>query len=624
MTDTIPFKHSSNVTILKRKDPYKGNMGIVTSYIPSKYKVEINVKNAKRELLINKTWVRKDPNDVVKVTKGDYTNSKGKIINRYDAEVIVNITTTGKNYTYKQTEVFFKDLLLTNNNYMQIKEIYLDRGIRISGYEMRNNRIVDSTIDGSSILKVMPGLELYTTLTTNIPDILKPFVKNIDDREVQSEEVIYHNFDEEEENVNDNFNEEEENVNDNFYEEEENVNDNENDNDNYAYLGLDDGGTDEDQVTVSYADVERSSYMTRELTDDEIEYERYIRQLGFLVIDDVNKYDIFDKAASIMKHIVKPGYERNEGETAIEKYNRLKSMNLKFIIACLVFYDLNKTRHISYNNFFRSVPEGYFNMNENTNTIIDNIFLMRNVPRLIELTEEQQDTIRDLYTRRDDGGLIQYSLHRCDENLRMILNITISNIEDIQLQSIEDIQLQSVEKSEKMDIDKDVSQDRRNKNRMNELKSMIERGLDNDGEYERELFNLEMSEYLNQDRPTLIEKIQTFKDTLNRRGDSTGKLKRKINMITKAVFVIDYKKKLMDEISNVNSDNTNRRDILQYVYDNLEKAESVLSSMHINNIIDRRIQALAAVHARLLRQYEGYLAKKEEEVLASKLSKMAI
>ena len=614
MTDTIPFKHSSNVTILKRNDPYKGNMGIVTSYIPSKYKVEIDIKNAKRELLINKTWVRKYADDVVKVTKGDYTNSKGKIINRYDAEVIVNITTTGKNYTYKQTEVFFKDLLLTNNNYMQIKEIYLDRGIRTSGYEMRNNRIVDSTIDGSSILKVMPGLELYTTLTTNIPDILKPFVKNIDDREVQSEEVIYHNFDEEEENVNDNFNEEEENVNDNFYEEEENVN--ENDNDNYAYLGLDDGGTDEDQVTVSYADVERSSYMTRELTDDEREYERYIRQLGILVIDDVNKYDIFDKAASIMKHIVKPGYERNEGETAIEKYNRLKSMNLKYIIACLVFYDLNKTRHISYNNFFRSIPEGYFNMNENINTIMDNIFLMRNVPRLIELTEEQQETIRDLYRHRDNRELIQYSLHRCDVNLRMILNITISNIENIQLQS--------VKKSEKMNIDKDVSQDQRNKNRMNELKSMIERGLDNDGEYERELFNLEMSEYLNQDRPTLIKKIQTFKDTLNRRGDLTGKLKKKINMITKAVFVIDYKKKLMDEISNVNSDNTNRRDILQYVYDNLEKAESVLSSMHINNIIDRRIQALAAVHARLLRQYEGYLAKKEEEVLASKLSKMAI
>jgi len=605
MTDTIPFKHSSNVTILKRKDPYKGNMGIVTSYIPSKYKVEIDVKNAKRELLINKTWVRKYADDVVKVTKGDYTNSRGRIINRYDAEVIVNITTTGKNYTYKQTEVFFKDLLLTNNDYMQIKEIYLDRGIRISGYEMRNNRIVDSTIDGSSILKVMPGLELYTTLTTNIPDILKPFVKNIEDQgeEVQLEEVIYDNFDEEEENVNVN----------------ENENENEREITNYADLGLEDDGTDEDQVTVSYADVERSSYMTRELTDDEREYERYIRQLGFLVIDDVNKYDIFDKAASIMKNIVKAGYEinaTNEGETAIEKYNRLKSMNLKFIIACLVFYDLNKTRHISYNNFFRSIPEGYFNMNENINTIMENIFLMRNVPRLIELTEEQQETIRDLYRRRDNGGLIQYSLHRCDENLRMILNITISNIENIQLQS--------VKKSEKMDIDKDVSQDRRNKNRMNELKSMIERGLDNDGEYERELFNLEMSEYLNQDRPTLIEKIQTFKDTLNRRGDLTGKLKRKINMITKAVFVIDYKKKLMDEISNVNSDNTNRRDILQYVYDNLEKAESVLSSMHINNIIDRRIQALAAVHARLLRQYEGYLAKKEEEVLASKLSKMAI
>jgi hypothetical protein len=421
MTGTIPFKHSSNVTILKRKDPYKGNMGIVTSYIPSKYKVEIDVKNAKRELLINKTWVRKYADDVVKVTKGDYTNSRGRIINRYDAEVIVNITTTGKNYTYKQTEVFFKDLLLTNNDYMQIKEIYLDRGIRISGYEMRNNRIVDSTIDGSSILKVMPGLELYTTLTTNIPDILKPFVKNIEDQgeEVQLEEVIYDNFDEEEENDNDN--------------------DNEGEITDYADLGLEDGGTDEDQVTVSYADVERSSYMTRELTDDEREYERYTRQLGILVIDDVNKYDIFDKAISIMTNIVKPGYEinaTNEGETAIEKYNRLKSMNLKFIIACLVFYDLNKTRHISYNNFFRSIPEGYFNMNENINTIMENIFLMRNVPRLIELTEEQQETIRDLYRRRDNGGLIQYSLHRCDENLRMILNITISNIENIQLQSV--------------------------------------------------------------------------------------------------------------------------------------------------------------------------------------------
>lgn len=626
MSNTIDFKHSLNVIILKKGDEYRGYRGSIRSYVPSKYEVLIDVGNIQRKLLINKLWVKKYTDDVVKVIKGDYKNSKGKILNRYDAEVMVNVTAIGKDYKYKNKDVFYTDFLLTNDSYIQVNEIsYVDKDLKISGYEMRkDHKIVKSIIDLSLIKNIMPGFELYITKESGIkiPSILNAYVKdgkyksedNIED-ENPLEEMVYDNLDD--------LDNEEEKDDDSDRED----NDFELDEDEKA---VDEDGmlSEESEMKVSFADVERSAYESKKLTKDQEEYQMYIRQLG-PYLEIVDKYDIFQKVETIMKNIVEPGYiinakEQGESkEVAMESYNELKSMNLRFIIACLVFYDLNKSRSISYDAFFNSIPKTFFNKNESMDKIVRNIFLSNDVPRIVNLTEDEISMLSKYVDENNKEELIKYSLRRCDKNLRMLLNIGIFEIGNIQLESVK-----RVEKVD-MDVDKGVSKDQKYKNRIKELKNMIERGLDKDDKYKKELFDLEMSEYLSQDESILVKKITEFEKTLKKLGDPTGKLQRKIEMVTKAIFVNRYKKQIMNEISKLKVEETDKRDSLEFAYNNFERAEVVLSSMSDDNIIDKkRSNVLSKIYNKFVKQYSDYLVKKREEsekdVLISKMSKMGI
>ena len=603
MNNTINFKHSSNVIILKKGDPYRGYSGIIRSYVPSKYDVLINDGNIQRKLLINKSWVKKYSDDVVKVIKGDYKNLKGRISNRYDAEVMVNVIAIGKDYKYKKKDVFYTDFLLTNNSYLQVDRIsYINNIIRIDGYEMSKDTIVQTTIDSSLIKSVIPGFQLYITREINvtIPPILKSYVSEgtyeEPEEENHIEEKVY-----EEESENDDIG----------------LDDDEDDKDeeqgNYADLVLEDDETEEKELKVSYKDEERSEYMTERLTEHQREYEMYIIRLGGY-IEIVDKYDIFQKAEAIMKDIVKPGYiinaclQKKKKEVAMQTYNQLRSMNLKFIIACLVFYDLNKSRNISYDAFFNSIPETFFN--ETMDTIVKNIFLLNNVPRFMDITEEG---IRMLKRTNNRGELIKYSLRRCDVNLRMVLNIGIYEAGNIELQSVKRV------KNVDMDIDRTISNEQQNKNRMKELRVMIERGIDNDGKYSKELFDLEVIEYSTQDEKTLVEKIGGFEKTLKKWGDPTGKLKRTIDMIRKAIYIIKSKKVIMKDINNSTG---KKKDILKFVHDNIERAETVLSSM---NDDDERKRALSKCYKQFLEQYNALVKKKDEsDVLISEMSKMKI
>ena len=406
---------------------------------------------------------------------------------------------------------------------------------------------------------------------------------------------------------------------------------------NYDDFGLEDDKTEEKEMKVSYKDKERSEYMTEKLTKDQMEYQKYIGQLDIKqlgsYLENVNKYDIFQKAEAIMKNIVEPGYiinAKGQGESkevAMQTYNELKSMNLKFIIACLVFYDLNKSRNMSYDAFFNSIPKTFFNKNETMDTIVRNIFLSNNVPRFVNLTEEEIKMLGKYVDENKKEELIRYSLRRCDVNLRMVLNIGIYEAGNIELQSVKRV------KNVDMDIDRTISKERQNKNRMKELRAMIEKRLDNDGKYSKELFDLEVIENLSYDETTLVEKIGGFEKTLKKLGDPTGKLKRKIDMIRKAIFIIKYKNKIMKDIDNLTGKETGKRDILNFVYDNIERAETVLSSM---NDDDKRKSALSQVYNKLLNQYNEYLVKKkgesenlvkkkdESDVLISEMSKMKI
>jgi hypothetical protein len=613
-----------NVIILKKGDNYRGYHGIIRSYIPSKYEVQIDVGNMQRKLLINKAWVKKYSDDVVKVIKGDYKNAKGKIVNRYEAEIIVNVTAIGKDHKYKKKDVFYTDFLLTNDSYVQVNEILIvDSIMKINGYEMRkDHKIVKMEVDTTLIKKVMPAFELYVTQENiQVPFILKSYVsssnyKNEDDPEEENrlEELVYQEEQQEQDQESEQESEQEQ---DQKSEQEQNQ---------------ESEREQEDDMKVSFADIERSAYESKKLTKDQEEYQMYIRQLGSY-LDIVDKYDIFQKAESIMKNIVEPGYIINatqQGESkeiAMETYNELKSMNLKFIIACLVFYDLNRSRSIAYDTFFGNIPKTYFNKNEDMDKIVRNIFLTNDVPRIVNLTDEEMNILGKYVEENNKEELIKYSLRRCDKNLRMILNIGVFDIGNIQLQSVKKMDME-VDKKVSLSS-KELSKDQQIKNRMRELKGMIERGLDKDGKYDREMFDLEAIEYLNKDEKELVKKILEFEETLKRLGDPKGKLRRKINMITKAIFVNRYKNQIMNEISKLKVEDTDKRDSLEFAYKNFERADVVLSSMGKDDIIDKkRSVVLSKIYNKFIKQYNDYLVKKwgeqEEDLLTSKMSKMEI
>jgi hypothetical protein len=645
MSNTINFKHSDNVIIVKKSDNYRGYHGIVRSYIPSKYDVEILVNNVPRRLLINKTWVKKYSDEQVKVIKGDYRNVIGKIINRYDAEVMVNLTAIGKDHKYKKKDVFYTDLLLANNSYVQVSSVeYIGKELKITGYEMRNDikLIVKSVIDNSLIKKIMPGFEMYVTQEMKEASELSAFRQYMSTGVYRSdedpddknylEEMVYTGEDKEENGKDENDEDEEDDEIDG--EQKENMLE-----------------ASEDDMKVSFADIERSAYGMygmSQMTREQEEYQTYIRQLG-PYLDLVDKFDIFQKVDAIMKNIVEPGYMINamqQGESkevAMETYNELRSMNLKFIIACLVFYDLNSVRNISYSSFFNNLPKTYFNVNEDMDKILRNIFLADDVPRFKVLTNDEMNSIRKWVETDDKKSLIEFSLKRCDLNLRSILNVGIMSEDMIESKSVKRI---DGERGERVEKKKEMSKEQMVKNRIRDLKINIEK-MDKMGKryqsvrYERELFDLEMREFLNLSEKELIKKIEEFEVTSQRLGDPKGKLLRKINMLRKAVFAIRYKSHIQKGLSKAGIENDiKKQDGYRFAYDNFEDAESVLGLNYEydkfddeEKIIkekgyDDKKKGLFKIYVKFIKQYNEYLDKKkkeqEQDLLISKMGKLKV
>ena len=549
------FEHSSSVMIIKKTDSHNGFVGIVRSTTPAKYDIELIVGGIPRTLLINKSWVKKYADDEVKVLKGEYKNMKGKIVKRYDGEVVVNIAATGQDKKYKTKDVFYMDLLLKNNNYFQVSEILEDK---LRGYENDKIKIVQKVIKMSDVKEMMPGFKMEKVNEINkdngeddmLADEIDKFFaeeeKDMEEKDMEEKDIEEKEFDYEEEP-------------------EEEMED----------------------MKVSFADIERSAYENVKLTSDQMEYEKYIKQIVGDV-ELVNKFDIFKKVDAIMNEIVKPGniYVSGNEKDGLAKHNDDKQRNLKYIISCLVFYDMNQSRGVTYDEFFNKiVPKSYFNMNASLDDISQTIFLINDVPKMLNITGKEEEKLNEWFDEGNVKEVIKFTIWRCDQNLRRILNVYINETGKSDMQAVKDI------KRKPVSVPKLIS---------------------------------ESEKYKSVKEDEMINKVKKMEDTIKRLGDPKGKLAEEVKKIKRIIFTKRCKNKFIDHFNNEKDEK--RKIIWDFLYNNFDNAEKVLNELKLSTSSEdqAKYKALLSTYNSCNRQFDEYMKKKEEEDIVSKMGQLSL
>lgn len=556
------FEHSSSVMIIKKTDSHNGFVGIVRSTTPAKYDIEIMVNGIPRALLINKSWVKKYADDEVKVLKGEYKNIKGKIVKRYDGEVIVNIAATGYDKKYKTKDVFYMDFLLKNNNYFQVSEILEDK---LRGYENDKIKIVQKVIKMSDVKEMMPGFKMG-----KVDDVKKDKDNGEDD--ILADEIDNFFAEEEEKDM------EEKGIEEKDIEEKE-----------FDYE--EEPKEDMEDMKVSFADIERSAYENVKLTSDQIEYEKYIKQI-ISDVELVNKFDIFKKVDALMNEIVKPGniYVSGNEKDGLAKHNDDKQRNLKYIIACLVFYDMNQSRGVTYDEFFNKiVPKSYFNMNASLDDISQTIFLINDVPKMLNITGKEEEKLNEWFDEGNVKEVIKFTIWRCDQNLRRILNVYINETGKGEMQAVKDI------KRKPVSIPKSKS---------------------------------EFEKYKLVKEDEMITKVKKMEDTIKRLGDPKGKLGEEVKKIKRIIFTKRCKNKFTDHFNNEKDEK--RKIIWDFLYNNFDNAEKVLNDLKLSTSSEdqAKYKALLSTYNSCNRQFDEYMkkseTKKEEEDIVSKMVQLSL
>lgn len=292
----------------------------------------------------------------VKVDRGLYKNRNGELVNIDKAYMNVNIDAVSKKLTNHLVrlengsyevrkivaeDVFYVDLRLKNGNYFQVNECYGDLyiGIEKDGYNM-----VDSQISVEDISEFMPGFafkDREVTLKSDVDTMDRKYMFEnvdvveceVDDQDVEETDDVSYGMEEDVvEDVRDQF---------------ENT---------------------EGEMKQTFKDVERSSVFDSKLTKTECEYLKMIDKCSSVVGDVSNKYDVLSKVGDAVS-LIKKELER----ISIQDW---KVSDTKYIVICLVCYDLMKTGHTITIYQFRNFITRLFNAGFITqNSIVDSAFI---------------------------------------------------------------------------------------------------------------------------------------------------------------------------------------------------------------------------------------------------------
>jgi hypothetical protein len=333
----------------------------------------------------------------VKVLK-NIKNRKGRVINIKYPKLRVNvITSSGQIETsYDVKDVFYKDIMLKNGNFFQVKTVFAD-GMFGTERDNKSRLVIDKRISNNEIKEYLSGFKILSKEVEK--DEVEQGPELISEQEEPSEE------------------ESEEEEGEGEFEESEEPEEG-------ADVSYEDTGRtmdESEQLTSGYRDMSRTERMETSLTEKQIDYrntiEKILNKLGYQS-EIVNVYDIINEI-DIIKEII-------QKRLLAKDITNWVSFDEKCIILCLVLYSLSK--EIGLNKSFNQIIEllnahNYFYAGNFTSIIRDSIFLRSDWDELLEKLDKEM--VKRLNRAKNYVDIIKIAMRNSDRFLQGLLNTNV-------------------------------------------------------------------------------------------------------------------------------------------------------------------------------------------------------
>jgi hypothetical protein len=387
-------KHPEN----SDESDYYGRYGRLRLEIPDQYLVSI-----KRTVTVNKSMTSTQGKRV-KVERGLYKNKEGDLVNVESAYLNVQIEAINKKITNHYahlsngifqirkiipSDVFFIDCELMNGNYFQVEECYADYYV---GFERSEGCVEKKTISKVEVKTFMSGFTITDTKFVSSFEkqteekFVLDTIQEDQDQEVQDDEVV-----------------ETDNVDyENGFDE--------------TVMDVDQFENTEGQMKETFRDIERSGFVQRSLSKDEKEYMKMIEKCGSAIGDVQDSYVLLDKISDAVKMM------RSE----LEKISIVdwSSSDVKYIVACLVAYEILKTGYPMTIYEFRKYVQKLYDTNYLNKSSIANSGFVRcenlaidSMWKIIEMTNDEKKEFKTLYKNQKYDSLVKDIMERCHKML---------------------------------------------------------------------------------------------------------------------------------------------------------------------------------------------------------------
>ena len=379
-----------------------------------------------RQLLLGAKQIEKINNTQLIIRQGKYSSKTPYNYVYIPSSVEVLIESTGKkvhthaikiNGAYQTQSItpkdlFYLDIQLKNGNYCEVvsvKENIIIVNERIAGKDFQTR-----TISADDIQKLMPGFRW----TQNDSDSNLTTFSDPNKREYEQTEETEDKSDETTDQM-----------------ETDEVEDEENTNQDY---GDDDGDSGDDEISItleeepemksSFKDSDRLNVEQRTLTTEEQTFSNNIAKvLTRLKIntDQINLYSTIDTISNVVEQFEK----QTKSELGINE-KITKSSVLKYIVSCVVFYEIIKSGYrdnfktFGLEEYVRLLFPSYFTVKDlsdlNSSILLKKWGVLRTL-----YNDTVKSTVQDMLNTENYFGIIKILVDNCDAVIQAMLNLRI-------------------------------------------------------------------------------------------------------------------------------------------------------------------------------------------------------
>lgn len=383
----------------KNEENYFGRYGNLVCEIPEQYLVVY-----KRIVKVNDNVVDVDGKNI-SFQSGVYKNKIGELLDIESAYLNVQINAIGKRITdhlvklesgfsvrkIVPEDVFYCDIELKDGSYFQVKECYEDRFV---GSKRGSDVMMTILNDDDNIANFMPGFTILSSMVSSTMeeevDVKNMFVMDTIEEFEETDDV-------DEKDV-DNYGDDKEK--DVLFEKD--VFETENT---------------EGEMKASFKDTERSFVVQRTFTKDEKEYLKMIEKCASVIGEVSNVFTLLDCVNDAVKTM-----KMELAKIAVFDW---KNTDVKYIIVCLVVYDLvNNGYNMSVYDFKKIVDKLYETGYITKNTISNSAFIRSDVDadgklkktcwNSIQMSNDYKVSVKRLYKESQYLDIVKIIMGNCN------------------------------------------------------------------------------------------------------------------------------------------------------------------------------------------------------------------